>query len=514
MTDNLWKTTENNHQTRFCHWFNHPHDHLFRSEDQSWLTAKYAILPPAIFEKWQNPNELIGLRFGVNTRYGLLDIDNGSKWHNEDGLRAIKGVLETIGINDTILIRSSFSDGWHLYYFLPEAVNSFKLAQTVAIALFENGLELKSGQLESFPNVKKYVENGFGLFNGHRLPLQTGSHLLDDDFDPYSNSIDTFLNHADQCALSVDFDVLSERLETAGDRYKNLFQTPNVINLAGFKSKKYSNKGKMWKESLEIAIDTGWTDDAQTNDLLGLFAIYGRVFVGIEDEYELAAYIQATAIACPGYSQHCDHQKDIELRAAQWARCCIKKYYPYGSKGVSRVSKGGPNNEERKIEAMARISENFEDLLQSNRIPQKISELRSLLAKLAHCSERTLSKPDYLPLWHPKHRNLDTASDTAINQSLDQTGIKCVFGSFGAEKNLLNLSTECSEKIIQESLFQLFGSLPRPEEAVKSSESLAGHSFKPRQDTENINDNISFVPIDCDRRNGEDDYRELKTNSS
>jgi hypothetical protein len=511
MTDNLWKTTENNHQTRFCHWFNHPHDHLFRSEDQSWLTAKYAILPPAIFEKWQNPNELIGLRFGVNTRYGLLDIDNGSKWHNEDGLRAIKGVLESIGINDTILIRSSFSDGWHLYYFLPEAVNSFKLAQTVAIALFENGLELKSGQLEIFPNVKKYVENGFGLFNGHRLPLQTGSHLLDDDFDPYTNSLDTFLNHADQVALSVDFDVLSELLTTAGDRYKNLFQTPNVVSFTGFKNKKHSNKAKIWKESLENAIDTGWTDDAQTNDLLGLIAIYGRVFKGIEDEYELAQFIQETAITAPGYSHHCDHQKDIELRAAQWARCCIKKYFPYGSKGASRASKGGPNNEERKIEAMARISENFEDLLQSNRIPEKISELRSLLAKLAHCSERTLAKPDYLPLWHPKHRNPVTASDTEFRSHGD---IKCVFVSFEAEKNLLNLPTECSEKIIQESLFQLFGSPRPPEEVVKSSESLAGHSFKSRQDSENINDNISFVLSDCDRQNGEDDYRELKTNSS
>jgi hypothetical protein len=511
MTDNLWKTTENNHQTRFCHWFNHPHDHLFRSEDQSWLTAKYSVLPPAIFGKWQNPNELIGLRFGVNTCYGLLDIDNGSKWHNEDGLRAIKGVLETIGINDTILIRSSFSDGWHLYYFLPEAVNSFKLAQAVAIALFENGLELKSGQLESFPNVKKYVENGFGLFNGHRLPLQTGSHLLDDDFDPYTNSIDTFLNHADQVALSVDFDVLSERLETAGDRYKNLFQTPNVVNFASFKNRKHSKKAKIWKESLEIAIETGWTDDAQTNDLLGLIAIYGRVFKGIEDETDLAKFIQATAIACPGYSQHCDHQKDIELRAAQWARCCIKKYFPYGSKRASRASKGGPNNEERKIEAMARISENFEDLLQSNRIPQKISELRSLLAKLAHCSERTLAKPDYLPLWHPKHRNPVTASDTEFRSHAD---IKCVFGSFEAEKNLLNLPIECSEKIIQESLFQLFGSPRPPEEVVKSSEVLAVSSFKPRLDSENINENISFVLRDCDRQNGEDDYRKLKSGFS
>jgi hypothetical protein len=86
--------------------------------------------------------------------------------------------------------------------------------------------------------------------------------------------------------------------------------------------------------------------------------------------------------------------------------------------------------------------------------------------------------------------------------------------SFEAEKNLLNLPTECSEKIIQESLFQLFGSPRPPEEVVKSSESLAEHSFKSRQDSENINDNISFVLSDCDRQNGEDDYRELKTNSS
>jgi hypothetical protein len=89
-----------------------------------------------------------------------------------------------------------------------------------------------------------------------------------------------------------------------------------------------------------------------------------------------------------------------------------------------------------------------------------------------------------------------------------------VFGSFEAEKNLLNLPIECSEKIIQESLFQLFGSPRPPEEVVKSSEVLAVSSFKPRLDSENINDNISFVLRDCDRQNGEDDYRKLKSGFS
>ena len=47
------------------------------------------------------------------------------------------------------------------------------------------GLEIKKGQLETFPNTKRYNS----LFNGHRLPLQQGSYLLDKDYVPESDRV-------------------------------------------------------------------------------------------------------------------------------------------------------------------------------------------------------------------------------------------------------------------------------------------------------------------------------------
>jgi hypothetical protein len=499
-------------QEKFNHWFNHGWDSIYqRPTDESWLTAKFSILPSQIWEKWQNPDTLIGLRFGINTRYGLIDIDYGSKYHSDDGLRDIKGALEGIGINETILNCSSSSEGWHLYYFLPELVNSFQLAQTVAIAFRENGLEIEPGQLEIFPNVKGYGREKVISFNGHRLPLQVGSYLLDDDLQPYSNSIDTFLSQADKCALSVDFDVLSEALETASDRYKELFKGPSSDNVVvSLKWFKHSKNAKKWKNESEKAIETGWTGKSQSNDLLGIIAEYGRVFKGIDDESELAAYIVKTAIAAPGYFEYCRHQNEIESWARRWAKCAMLHRFPYGSrKGKFKpLSKGGLNNDEKKVDAMTRISEAMIDLIASGRLPSQISELRSLLSKLAHCSERTLAKTEYLTLWHPKHQNLDTVTDSEFRSHAD---INCVVPSVvagEAEKNLLILPTEGSDRIIDkiqsseinQNNFQVISFLLSSEinfarfSTLKTSETLDMKAFKARKDTAKMNTSIINNP--------------------
>ena len=517
-------------QDKFNHWFNHGWDSIYqRPTDESWLTAKFSLTPSQIWEKWQNPDELIGLRFGVNTRYGLIDIDYQSKYHSDDGLRAIKGALETIGINETILIRSSFkgtlddiepdeidettilqnsfSEGLHLLYFLPGAVNSFQQAQTTAIALRESGLEISPGQLEIFPNVKGYGREKVISFYGHRLPLQpgSGSYLLDDDFQPYSNSIDTFLSQADQVALSVDFDVLSEALETASDRYKELFKGPSSDNVVvSLKWFKHSKNAKRWKNESEKAIEIGWTGKSQSNDLLGIIAEYGRVFLGIDDESELAAYIVKTAIAAPGYHEYCRHQNEIESWARRWAKCAMLHRFPYGSRRTGKfkpLGKGGPTNEEKKVDAMTRISEAMIDLIASGRHPNRISELRSLLSKLAHCSERTLVKKEYLTLWHPKHRNLDTVTDSEIRSHDD---INCVVAG-EAEKNLLILPIEGSDRIInnpeinqnnsQVISFSLSSEMILAlDSSCKNPIPLDLQAFKARKHTENMNTSIINNP--------------------
>ena len=514
-------------QEKFNHWFNHGWDSIYkRPTDESWLTAKFSLIPSQIWEKWQNPNELIGLRFGVNTRYGLIDIDYGSKYHSDDGLRAIKGALETIGINETILIRSSFSDGLHLCYFLPELVNSFQLAQGKAIALRENGLEIEPGQLEIFPNVKGYGREKKIAFSAHRLPLQpgSGSYLLDDDFQPYSNSIDTFLSQADQAASSVDFDVLRVALETARDRYKELFKGTNPDNLVDLFGYKKGKKVKQWESETDVTI---WTSHGQTNKNLKAITEKGRVFKGITDERELAEFIHSEAIASPGYQEYCRHKHEIKKWCERWARWGMIHRFPYGSRGgeAKKISKGGPTNEEKKALTMIKLIECMEDLTISGRLESGVRKRQNQLISLLGISKKTLWKPEYLPYWHEKSLSInenipipENLTQQELQESVEMSPhppMNCMGAvvAVALDQNYLNSQVDGSDRItdkIQSSeinqnnsqviSFSLSSEINFARFSIlKTSETLDIQAFKTRKHTEKMNTFIINNPekVDC-----------------
>ncbi|WP_322506339.1 hypothetical protein [Chroococcidiopsis cubana] len=52
----------------------------------------------------------------------------------------------------------------HIYYPLPKAISSFGVACAVKWTLFDKGILLGDGQLETFPNTKSYGSDG-NLFN-------------------------------------------------------------------------------------------------------------------------------------------------------------------------------------------------------------------------------------------------------------------------------------------------------------------------------------------------------------
>lgn len=432
---------------RLTHWFNHGLSAIEKQDGLCWTTLNYvALTPAAIFEKWKRRDRLIGLGFGKTTNHLAVDIDNGSEYHTEDGVREIRAALEDLGINETILIQSSHSGGWHIRAFLSEPVPTFSLACGLHQAMERAGLTIGKGTLEIFPNRKSFNKDGLGIYNRLRLPLQpdSGSYLLDDDLAAYSDSIELFLDLADLSAIANDLDTLTDYCEAAREHFYN---TNKDYQSHFFKTGRLGKKGKEWKRNLEERIAQGWTARHQSNGLLGSIAEYGRVFMGLGGE-ALADYIHKTAIASPGYERYCDHQKEICQWSARWARSAEKYRYPYGSKkdGQFRpLGKGGPTNEERKIDAMERIVEAVEDFEASGRVwPKTIRDRRSLIAKMAHCSERTLAKSEYLLFWHPDHYHQSqdtpdnskavTASVLADNLSRDHTPAKTVYGS--PKKNL------------------------------------------------------------------------------
>jgi hypothetical protein len=416
---------------RLSHWFNHGYDAIEKVGEGQWKTLPYYLLPAAIYEKWRDGDRAIGLGFGKETNYFVIDIDCGSKYHNEAAIGEIKAALEAIGINKTPLIQSSFSTGFHLFGFLSESVPTFSLACALHYCLEDAGLEIQKGQLELFPNRKIYNPDGKSIYNRHRLPLQpgSGSFLLNGDFCPFVDSIEIFLDWADGAALDNDLETLLEYSELAREAYYN---TSREAQANFFKTRNHSKKAKEWNGNLETAIATGWTGYHQSNILLGQIAEHGRVFLGLGGT-ELNEYIYKTAIAAPGYSTYCRHQKEIYSWCERWARSAERHRYPYGTrKGgeFKRLGKGGPTNEEKKADAMTRVIECVEDFEVSGRSwPATIRDRRSLIAKLAKCSERTLAKAEYLPLWHPVHlTTIDT--DLRIETTRDHTpAINCVMPS-------------------------------------------------------------------------------------
>ncbi|MBW4547437.1 MAG: hypothetical protein KME25_23795 [Symplocastrum torsivum CPER-KK1] len=431
---------------RFCNFFNHPWDFLVApvpepGEKTQWTTKnRYPLQPRNLWEMYLDPNMILGLRFGSETRYALIDIDHGSSYHPENNLenfQAVLGAAEKIGLCRNMFVRSSESGGLHIYFFLPEPVPTFGLACAMKFALLDEGLQLGSGQLEIFPNVKAYSEEKFTNYNGHRLPLQSDSYLLDADLQPITNDISHFLNVASMHTTKQDMEKLKEAIAVSRQK-------------ATFYNRSASSKKHEWKPHLESRIAQGWTGLAQTNDLLKDITCYGIVWKGLSSP-ALIDYVVETAINAPGYAKYCRHQQEIRHRAAEWVHTTEKNqfYTPYCSIPQRKATysetydevtnSGGANNvvpfrnainEERSAKAMERVKEAIAHLEATNTLPTTATARALTIAQTTKAlfgttvSKTTLHKPNYLPLWHPKYRKAGCVLDEKQKVSGDSTESK------------------------------------------------------------------------------------------
>jgi hypothetical protein len=215
---------------RLCEIFGHYPWNFIRADlpddattKAAWTTVTtYPLRPSVLWNHWQDANQLIGVRFTHDTRYALLDLDAGGDYCTPEGVAQIRAALETIGITRTLLIRSSWSGGLHLYIPFAEWVNTFNLAVALKECLKAQGFRLKAGQLEIFPNVKAYGVQTFIEYMGHRLPLQpgSGSCLLDDALNPIGSSLARFFWLWDGAAGHQDMDTLRHAMKIGRDNHR------------------------------------------------------------------------------------------------------------------------------------------------------------------------------------------------------------------------------------------------------------------------------------------------------
>jgi len=367
-------------------------------EKPKWRTiTDYPLRPRLLWQRWKDLTTLIGVRFDGLTSYALIDIDAESPYCNPEAIAQLRASLETIGITRTLLLRSSHSNGLHLYVPLPEPVKTFDLAVALTECLTTQDFAIANGKLEIFPNPKPY--------GGHRLPLQpgTGSCLLDDDLNPIGDKLDRFFWLWDGAANHQDMDELRHALKIGRD---NRRKKPR-------QKRRPNSTVDAWRTDLELEIEEGWSGYGQTNHLLKTVACYGHVFLGLSGD-DLFTHSLETATHLPGYQQYCRHQHEIEYKVKAWCKAVEKYYWPLGDDPKRDTSIDQPSkpsvNQQRAEEAQRRIGEAIATLKQLGTLPDKISDLVQQLAAIAHCSLTTIYK--YATLWHPSH-----------TQSAEETGV-------------------------------------------------------------------------------------------
>ncbi|MEL6385591.1 MAG: hypothetical protein AAFQ89_24640 [Cyanobacteria bacterium J06626_18] len=346
---------------------------------------------------------LYGVRFGAQTQYCLLDIDAGSAYHPQRdplALSRITEALEPLGLVSSLTCTSSYSGGLHLYFPFEDAQNSWKLAIAVTTLLENAGFKCQPGQLEVFPNPKLYVSDGTpNLFNAHRLPLQIGSYLLNDQLEPIQSSHDTFVRQWHYCQQrnAVEAKSLEQVLKQSRRR-----QYP------------ISGRADKFLNDLNAEIELGWTGRSQTNHLLGRITMRTYIFHHVLqgglplNGDALVNEIVSVATALPGYWDWCGHQHEIYQRAEEWVRCIENSpYFPYGTQRGKYKAKSKPTpigtvektwNEQRSLTAQDKIGSAMADLLRIGQLPDGATARFKKLITYG-IGGGTLYK--YKALWHP-----------------------------------------------------------------------------------------------------------------
>ena len=417
---------------RYAEYYNYGWDFIKKEEEKKWRTInEYPISPREIWDIHQDPHQIIGLRFGSTTKHITLDIDVGGIYHPINDPKAIKKIteaLETIGLCRHVCIQSSYSEGIHLIFALSEAQETFKAACLVKATLEAAGLEIKSGQLEVFPNPKRFAKNGkYTNYNGVRLPLQpnSGSYLLDDDLNIISDSVEDFLDQMDWAASGQDLETFSSLLDPAYEEYKGK---------KSWQKEGKSKKAKEWENALEKVVSQGWSGYHQTNYLLQRFVAYFIVFhklVGVK----LREAVTEAVINAPGYNQWCRHQHEIDKRIEEVCYYTERNGYylsycqfpdrsttydeTYNPEGIDiRMDKREEDVQKRLIETVAHLEEKGE-------LPEPVAERRKKIIETGKelfgkgFSIQTLSKKKYLVLWHPKHRQIKQEEQNPIESQIE-----------------------------------------------------------------------------------------------
>ncbi|MEO0986610.1 MAG: hypothetical protein AAFY20_13800, partial [Cyanobacteria bacterium J06639_14] len=299
-----------------------------------------------------------------------------------------------LGLVSSVTLCSSYSRGIHLYFPFNEALPSWKIGKVISSVLTSRGFSVEGGQLEVFPNNRLFSNDGESvLFKGHRLPLQAGSYLLNDDFMPINGEQDTFVKlwRMAQSRNALDLQLL--------EQVEQVFRKPYLL----------SHSGAKFLNDLNAEIDRGWTSEQQSNYLFGRIAMRTYIFSEVLYDMQLTGKALAEKIAeiaqnAPGFFEFSNHISDLMKRAWDWARSVeASRYYPYRSKVLKQEKSCASNwNERQSKAAHQRIKDAVVRLQQTDMWPGGATARVELLVLETGASKATLYKPQNKKIWYPE----------------------------------------------------------------------------------------------------------------
>ena len=268
---------------------------------------------------------ILGKRFGRLTNYLMVDVDRGSPFHPLNGtLDPILDAMESLGLCRYLLIRSSVSDGLHIYFPLSEPVSSWGLACAAHAALTMAGVTVAGGICELFPNKKAFNAE----HNGHRLPLQNGSFILDDDFRCIGNHRAVFLQHWRHCAAGQDDVRLAELLAEKPVAVPKRIAVSSLPPIA-------------------------WTGLGQSNEVMKQLVNYGDRMLGLKTIPRLGNWIKTVAPQLPGFDTFASRESKNDLTRRNWAYRWAKSHFK--SVRQYRAQKSVDHNAMVAAEALERL---------------------------------------------------------------------------------------------------------------------------------------------------------------
>jgi len=281
-----------------------------------WCTRHRCLDPEAVAVLVMDPAEFIGLRHRHRTRLVAVDLDNHDRenWRPDSPrLIALHAAAEAGGIVPSL---HRTTNGMHLWLALPEAVPIVR-AHWVLRELLQRA-EVDRDSVEVFPSLAtgSVIADAKArpASNGIRLPGQAGSALWVGDRwadDPILiwQELEAALELAEVCP---EWQELQQAAATLERQHKR--------SCRRFPSRPRSSRRPGGDAPIE------WTGTGESNRHLGTLANRGYRD-GHRDPEALAAYIEAEALAAPGFDRWAspDTKRRLPSWAREWASACIAR---------------------------------------------------------------------------------------------------------------------------------------------------------------------------------------------